>query len=146
MLTLEYLSSLDKETQIKVILKEYIKCMKDPLYTITNYFPITDPDTGVEDLFNPYPYQKKAIKAFEDNKFNMTMKTRQTGLTTVTQAYVAWFMATKKKKIVNALAQEKKVSKKFLTGVRGFLDGARKRAPWLIPEYIKGNDAKESFG
>jgi len=146
MLTLEYLGTLDDRTRTEVVLKEYIKCIRDPLYTIKNYFPISDPATGLESLFNPYPYQERAIKSFEEFSYNLTMKTRQTGLTTVSQAYVAWYMATKKKKVVNALAQEKKTSRKFLKGVREFLDGARKKAPWLIPDYIVGNDAKESFG
>lgn len=146
MLTLEYLGTLDNDTRTEVVLKEYIKCIRDPLYTIKNYFPISDPATGLESLFNPYPYQERAIKSFEEFSYNLTMKTRQTGLTTVSQAYVAWYMATKKKKVVNALAQEKKTSRKFLKGVREFLDGARKKAPWLIPDYIVGNDAKESFG
>jgi len=146
MLTLEYLNTLPEKERVTVLTNEYIKCMNDPLYTITNYFPLTDPNTGVETLFDPYPYQNVAIKDFEEYDYNMTMKTRQTGLTTVAQAYVAWFMATKSKKVVNALAQEKKTSKKFLKGVRDFLDGARKKAPWLIPDYDENNNAKESFG
>jgi hypothetical protein len=146
MLTLEYLETLEESKRLEVILAEYIKCVQDPLYTIRNYLPLADPDTGEESLFDPYPYQNAATQDFEVYDYNMTMKTRQTGLTTIAQAYTAWFMATKKKKIVNALAQEKKISKKFLKGVHDFLDGARKRAPWLIPDYEEGHDNKESFG
>lgn len=144
-LTKEYLATLSKEERLQVILKEKIKCMNDPLYTITNYFELTDPDTGLTDLFKMYPYQNRAIRDFELHDYTLTMKTRQTGLTTVSEAYAAWFMATKKKKVVNALAYDKKRSKKFLKGVRDFLDAARKKAPWLIPAYVEGHNGKEEF-
>ena len=144
-LTKEYLATLDKETKLEVILAEREKCAKDPFYTITNYFELVDPATGGVELFSMYPYQERAIRDFEDNDNCMTMKTRQTGLTTISAAYAAWFMATRRKVIVNALAQDKKRSKKFLKGVRDFLDGARKRAPWLIPLYSDSNNGKEEF-
>lgn len=144
-ITLEYLATLDRQTKIQVIMKERMRCAKDPYYTITNYMDLVDPATGTSDLFSMYPYQSRAVGDFQEHDNCLTMKTRQTGLTTIAEAYAAWFMATRRKIIVNALAQDKKRSKKFLKGVRGFLDGARKRAPWLIPNYSESNNGKEEF-
>jgi len=144
-LTKEYLATLDKNIKLEVILAEREKCAKDPYYTITNYFELVDPANGEVELFSMYPYQKRATQDFEENDNCITMKTRQTGLTTIAAAYAAWFMATRRKVIVNALAQDKKRSKKFLKSVRDFLDGARKRAPWLIPIYSDSNNGKEEF-
>jgi len=144
-LTLNYLNTLSEKERTIAILKEKIKCAKDPYYTITNYFDLIDPATGESAPFKMYPYQTRAVEDFQAYDYCMTMKTRQTGLTTISQAYAAWFMSTRKKVIVNALAQDKKRSKKFLKGVRDFLDAGRKKAPWLIPEYSESNNGKEEF-
>ena len=144
-LTKEYLASLPKEKRLAIILQEKIKCKSDAYYTITSYFDLTDPATMKTTLFDMYPYQERAVIDFEENDYCITMKTRQTGLTTIAEAYTAWFLITKKRMVVNALAQDKKRSKKFLKGVRMFLDDARKKAPWLVPAYAKNNNGKEEF-
>ena len=145
-LTLDYIKSLPVEQRKIAVIHEKMKCEDDPYYTIVNYFEVLDPTQGKQVKFNLYPYQKRAVADFESYDYTLTMKTRQTGLTTISAAYVAWFMATHENMVVSALAQEKKTSKRFLKQVRMFLDNARLKAPWLIPNYQKGNDAKESFG
>jgi len=145
-LELKYLKSLPKKEQIPVILKEYNRCEQSAKYTIVNYFSLTDPVLSKRVNVTLYPYQDVALDDYLVYDYNMTMKTRQTGMTTITELFTAWFMATKDNQVVNILAQEKKTSRKFLRNVRKILDEARKKAPWLIPAYQKNNNGKESFG
>ena len=144
-LTLEYLKTLSKQDRLTKILIESSKCEKDPKHTIVNYFTLIDPILSKRISVKLYPYQDKAIDDFENYDADLTMKTRQTGMTTITELYVAWFMATKENQVINILAQEKKTSRKFLRDVRKILDDARLRAPWLIPWYLDGQNGRESF-
>jgi hypothetical protein len=145
MLTLSYLNTLDPVTRQKVIVAEFIKCKKDPIYTIQTYFSVKDAAKGALVPFVLYPHQIRAISDFEHNPLNITMKTRQMGFTAVSSAYTAWYMCTKRLQTVNALAQEKKTSRKFLRQVRETLDEARKKAPWLVADYSPNNNGKDSF-
>jgi hypothetical protein len=145
MLTLDYLNSLDPEARLKEIIKETKKCKQDPIYCIETYFSITDAETGNRIPAKLYPYQIKAIQDFENYNYNLSMKSRQMGFTTVSALYCAWFMGTKQNMVVNALANKLKTSVKFLKTVRDILDNARKVAPWLIPHYVDNDNAKISF-
>jgi hypothetical protein len=159
MLTSEYLEGLPSDQAQAEILQEFIKCANDPIYCLENYFPVTEPLTGQKVPFLLYPFQKRALQAFERHSRNLTMKTRQTGFTTVSAAYTAWYMTTRRNRIVNALANKEKVSIKFLRTVRNFLDEAYKRTTtkhvgldnkgnplsWLVSQYAMNNNGKKSF-
>ncbi len=144
-LTLEYLSKLDKNKRTEETLLEYIKCKNDFQYMIENYFTVNEPTLSIRVPFVLYPHQIQALKDFKESRYNLTMKSRQMGFTTISQAYVACFMATNKNKEISALATKLKTSRKFLKGVKDFLNDARKRAPWLIPDYADDDNGKDSF-
>lgn len=145
MITVEYLNTLSTEERQKAIVKEFVKCKKDPIYCIQTYFSVKDGQKGALVPFKLYPHQQRAIRDFENNALNITMKTRQMGFTAVSSAYVTWYMITKQLMVINALAQEKKTSRKFLRQVRETLDYARKKAPWLVADYMYNNNGKDSF-
>ena len=58
--------------------KEYIKCSQDPVYFIENYIKIIHIDKGIVP-FKMYPYQKKMVKHFNDNRFSVVLSCRQSG-------------------------------------------------------------------
>lgn len=145
MLTLEYLATCTPNERGEKIIQELYKCKRDPIYCIETYFSITDAVTGAKIPLKLYPYQKRAIKDFNDYNYNMSMKSRQMGFTTISSAYCAWFMSTKSNMVVNALANKLKTSVKFLKAVRDILDNARKQAPWLVADYVFNDNAKISF-
>lgn len=145
MITTTYLSTLSPSDRQQKIIREFVKCKRDPIYCIENYFTVLDAEKGARVPFKLYPHQKRAIKDFETNPLNITMKTRQMGFTAVSSAYVAFYMCTKQNQVINALAQEKKTSRKFLRQVRETLDNARKTAPWLVSDYMYNNNGKDSF-
>ena len=75
----------------KQITKEVIKCGKDPSYFINNYAKISHPLKGLIP-FKLYDYQEELITDYEDYRFNVILKARQLGISTITAAYVAWLM------------------------------------------------------
>jgi hypothetical protein len=87
----------------KEVMREIVKCGKDPDYFINNYAKITHPMKGLIP-FKTYGFQKDALKNYEDYRFNIVLKARQLGLSTVTAAYVVWMMLFHKEKNVLVLA------------------------------------------
>lgn len=74
----EDLNSFPAEKQIE----EVIKCAKDFYYWCHRYVKILHPKFGTIP-FVLYKYQRRVIKEYESNRFNMISKFRQGGLSTV---------------------------------------------------------------
>ena len=73
------------------ILKEVIKSGKDPGYFINNYAKISHPLRGLVP-FKLYDYQEDLLTSFNQHRFNVILKARQLGISTITAAYIAWMM------------------------------------------------------
>ena len=85
------------------IVKEIVKSGKDPVYFINNYCRISHPLRGLIP-FNTYPYQDDLIKDFNDYRFNVILKARQLGISTISAAYAVWFMLFHKEKNILVMA------------------------------------------
>ena len=75
----------------KQILKEVVKCGKDPSYFLKNYARISHPMHGLM-LFKTYDYQDVLLNEFNDYRFNIINKGRQLGISTITAGYIVWMM------------------------------------------------------
>jgi len=73
------------------IVREVVKCGKDPAYFINSYAKISHPMRGLIP-FRTYDFQDDLLRDFNDYRFNVILKARQLGISTVTAAYVAWMM------------------------------------------------------
>ena len=82
---------------------EILKCGKNPVYFINTYTKISHPQRGPIP-FRMYPFQEAAIKDIQDHRFNIILKARQLGLSTVVAGYVAWLMLFHRDKNVLVLA------------------------------------------
>jgi hypothetical protein len=69
---------------------ELMKCADDPIHFITNYVVIEHPVKGAI-KFDMYPYQKRIIRAFKDNRQVIVLSARQTGKSISSAAYLLWF-------------------------------------------------------
>jgi len=85
------------------ILKELVKCGKDPAYFINNYAKISHPLKGLIP-FKMYPFQEQLVNDFSDHRFNIILKARQLGISTVSAAYIAWMMMFHRDKNVLVIA------------------------------------------
>lgn len=66
---------------------EILKCGRDVEYFIKNYVQIQHPTKGYIP-FKLFPYQKDVVKEFKRNRFNIILKSRQLGMSTLSAAYI----------------------------------------------------------
>ena len=71
--------------------KEYIKCADDPIYFIENYAKIVSLDKGIVP-FKLYPYQRRIVVSFHENRKIIAKIGRQLGKSAVIAAYFAWYV------------------------------------------------------
>lgn len=71
------------------IVKEYARCVKDPVHVIENYLQTFDLTQNGFVRFSLFEQQKNAIANYEESRFNILLKYRQAGATTFTAAYFA---------------------------------------------------------
>ena len=75
----------------KEIVRELIKCGKDPVYFIDNFCKIAHPDEGLIS-FKLYPFQIECIRQFVDYRYNVILKSRQLGLSTAAAGFTLWMI------------------------------------------------------
>ena len=90
---------LDKKQQVK----EILKCGKDPSYFLNTYARISHPMHGLI-LFDTYQFQDELLKDFNDYRFNVILKARQLGISTVTAGYIVWMMLFHRDKAILVMA------------------------------------------
>ena len=66
---------------------EFLKCKNDPVYFTEKHIKIVNVDEGLVS-FNMYKYQKKLLKRFHKNRFNICKMPRQTGKSTTVVSYL----------------------------------------------------------
>ena len=87
----------------KQTVKEIVRCGKDPSYFINNYAKISHPLKGLIP-YKTYPYQADMLDDFNDYRFNVILKARQLGISTISAAYIAWMMMFHRDKNVLVIA------------------------------------------
>jgi len=85
------------------ILKEIVHCGKDPAYFLNNYAKISHPMHGLIP-FRTYGFQDQLLTDFNDHRFNVILKARQLGISTITAGYVVWMMLFHRDKNVLVMA------------------------------------------
>jgi hypothetical protein len=90
---------LDRKQRVR----EILKCGKDPSYFLKTYARISHPLHGLVP-FNTYPFQDDLLKDFNDYRFNIILKARQLGISTITAGYVVWMLLFHRDKNVLVMA------------------------------------------
>jgi len=101
----------------EVIKKEYVKCATNPAYFMKKYCMIQHPIRG-KIPFELYDFQEKSVHEFKDNRFNIILKARQLGISTLTAGYALWMMTFHQDKNVLVIATKQEVAKNLVTKVR----------------------------
>jgi hypothetical protein len=132
----------------KFIMQETFKCTADPLYYLRTYGIVLHPKKGKMPL-EEFGFQSHTVKEFQEHRFNIILKTRQMGLSTITAGYVAWLMQFHGGQNIAVVANKEKVAQNFVKKVKTFI----KNTPtWLngkittdnAGEIILSNDSKVS--
>ena len=128
---------LNKQKQVA----EIVKCGKDPSYFINRYVQIQHPIRG-RIPFHTFKFQDECLKDFSDHRFNVVVKSRQLGLSTLTAAYAVWMALFRKDKTVLVIATKLAVAQNFIKKVKIALSGIPKWM-WITEITAKNTQAVE---
>lgn len=120
-------------------IREVIKCGKDPIYFFNKYCKIQHVTRGTIS-FNTYPFQDNCVNDFIKNRFNVILKARQLGLSTLTAAYSVWLALFQKDQRILVIATKLDVAKNFIRKVKTLLDNIPK---WMIFVKMETNSKQE---
>jgi len=118
-----------------IIKNEYLKCAKDPVYFMKRYCVIQHPQRG-KIPFHLYPFQEKCVTEFKNHDYNIILKSRQLGISTLTAGYSLWMMIFQNDKNVLVIATKQDVAKNLVTKVRIMHTG--------LPSWLKGNTIEDN--
>ena len=124
----------------KEVIQEIVKSGKDPVYFINNYAKISHPMRGLIP-FRTYPFQDELLKNFNDHRFNVILKARQLGISTITAAYVVWMMMFHRDKNILVMATKFGTAANLVKKVKQVI---RNMPPWLMVATISV-DNRTSF-
>jgi|13_taG_2_1085334.scaffolds.fasta_scaffold00782_7 hypothetical protein len=129
---------LSKQSQIQ----EIIKCGKDPVYFMNKYLKIQHPLKGLIP-FNTFPFQNDCVDDFNKHRFNIVLKSRQLGLSTLVAAYSVWQAIFYKEKNILIIATKLAVAQNFIRKVKTYIKSMPK---WLlVPTIIANNKQQVEF-
>jgi hypothetical protein len=112
----------------KQMQEEILKCGRDPVYFLNNYARISHPKRGLIP-FRTYDFQKQLLRDFKGHRFNVILKARQLGISTITAGYAVWLMLFHREKQILV------VSTKFKTA--GNLVKKVKKIMKSLPEWVQ---------
>jgi len=114
---------------------EFYSCKNDPIYFAEKYVKIVSLDEGLTP-FKPYHFQKKLIKNFHENRFNICKMPRQTGKSTTCVAYLLHYVVFNDSVNVGILANKAATARELL----GRLQTAYENLPkWMQQGIISWN-------
>lgn len=125
----------------KAQISELTHCYKDVVHFINNYCYIKHPTRGTI-KFETYPFQDKCIKSFRQHLFNIVLKSRQLGLSTVTAAYVVHMALFNRDKNILCIATKLSIAQNFIKKVATILDNL---PPWMMLSGYKKNEQEIKF-
>ena len=129
---------MNKNVQVK----ELIKCGKDPTYFLKKYVKIQHPTKGLI-KFNTYPFQDDCLKDFVKHRFNIVLKSRQLGISTLSAAYAVWLAYFYKDKNILIIATKLAVAQNFIKKVKTAIRGL---PPWMnLTEVVGSNKQGVEF-
>ena len=114
---------------------EFIKCKKDPVYFAAKYVKIVSLDEGLVP-FNMYKFQKKLIRNFHNNRFNICKMPRQTGKSTTVVSFLLHYAVFNDNVNIGILANKAATARELL----GRLQTAYENLPkWMQQGIIAWN-------
>ena len=108
--------------------KEILKCGKDPSYFLTTYARISHPMHGLI-LFDTYDFQDELLDQFNDYRFNVILKARQLGISTITAGYIVWMMLFHRDKAILVMATKFATAGNLVKKVKGIMRN--------VPDWLK---------
>ncbi len=99
---------------------EYLRCKKSFEYFVTRYILLELP--GGDEIMNPYDKQLEFVDLVERKKHVLLLKSRQTGFSTIIQAYTAWLCNFHDNVVVGIISKDGAEATDFARMVRGMIE------------------------
>jgi hypothetical protein len=119
----------------ELIADDYKKCAVDPIYFMKKYCKIQHPVRG-KIPFHLYPFQEDTLTAFNNNRYNIVLKSRQTGISTLVAGFSLWKMLFNTDFNVLVIATKQEVAKNLVTKVRVMHE--------LLPSWLRSPTAEDN--
>ena len=132
------MSTINKQKEIN----EIVKCGRDSSYFINKYVKIQHPTKGLIP-FQTYPFQHDCLKDFDKHRFNIVLKSRQLGLSTLVAAYATWMAIFHKDKNILIIATKMAVAMNLIKKVKIAIKGLPRFL--LMPEITADNKQSIEF-
>ena len=110
------------------ITKEILKCGKNPAYFLDNYAKIVHQSKGLIP-FHTFKFQKQLLDDFHDHRYNIILKSRQMGISTIVAGYSAWMMLFHKERNILVMATKLNTAIEIVEKVKDIIDS--------VPDWIK---------
>ena len=123
------------KTLKEIIREEYVRCAKDPVYFFKKYCYIQHPHRG-KILFNLYDFQEDLMREVDEHRFNVILKSRQLGISTLSAGYSLWLMLFHEDKNVLVIATKQEVAKNLVTKVRFMHEN--------LPSWLRGQTEEDN--
>ena len=138
-------AGVEHEFDIETI-RELKKCSDDIVYFVKKYCKIITLDHGLQ-LFDPYDYQVRMLKTFNENRFVVNLLPRQMGKSTIVAAYLLHYAMFNAEKSVGILANKAATSREILSRIQRMYEHLPFWMQLGVKEWNKGsmilaNDSK----
>ena len=126
---------LKKKSLTEIIKEEYVRCASDPIYFLKKYATIQHPTKG-RIPFELYDFQEECIEEFLKHSYNIILKSRQLGLSTLVAGYSMWLMLFGDDRKILVIATKQDVAKNLITKVKTIFNNLPN---WLKLETVELN-------
>ena len=119
-------------------ISEILKCRDDPIHFIENYVQIVHVDRGLVP-FDMYPFQKKMVSSFIDNRFVICKLPRQSGKSTVIISFLLHYILYNENVQVGILANKGATARELLDRLKLAYENLPKWLQQGVLVWNKGN-------
>ena len=125
----------------KELVKEIVKCGKDPAYFLDSYCKISHPTKG-QIPFKTWDFQKELLQNFNDYRNNIILKSRQLGISTISAGYIVWLMLFHRDKNILVVATKFGTAANLVKKVKAMI---KTLPPWFEQIASIAVDNRSSF-
>lgn len=118
---------------------EFKKCKKEPIYFIENYVRVSTPGGEGTQLLKLRDFQKDYINIVNDKHAIITLKSRQTGISTISQAYIVWALTFYNGVVVGVVSRDKSEASRFCKVIKDMIE---ELPIWVRPQYGRTNNVQ----
>lgn len=124
-----------------IIREEYKKCATDPVHFMKKYCKIQHPKKG-KIPFHLYEFQETVLRELRDHDYNIILKSRQLGISTLSAGYALWLMTFFADKNILVIATKQEVAKNLVLKVKVMYENL---PSWLRNETVEQNKLSLRF-